>query len=66
MMATIRPAALVLLVCACSRQGSSQTPARKDLPPALARATAAKTGPVEAEKRQVLYPGDDRVTLQIG
>jgi hypothetical protein len=66
MMATIRPAALVLLVCACSRQGSSQTPARKDLPPALARASEAKPGPVEAEMRHVLYRVDDRVTLQIG
>jgi hypothetical protein len=65
-MASLRLAALVLLVCGCSRQGDSQAPPRKELPPVLARASEATPGPVEAEMRHVLYRVDDRVVLQIG
>jgi hypothetical protein len=60
-----RLAALALLLCGCSRQGDSQAPPQKTLPPALARATEAKPGPVEAEMRHVLYRVDERVALQI-
>jgi hypothetical protein len=64
-MASLRIAALFLLACGCSRQGDSQAPPRKELPPALARAAESKPGPVEAEMRHVLYRVDDRVALQI-
>jgi hypothetical protein len=64
-MASLRLAAVVLLVCGCSRQGDSQAPPRKELPPVLAHASEAKPGPVEAEMRHVLYRVDDRVALQI-
>jgi hypothetical protein len=65
-MASPRAVVLVLLACGCSRPGDSQAPPRKELPPALARASEAKPGPVEAEMRHVLYRVDDRVALQIG
>jgi hypothetical protein len=64
-MASLRLVVLVLLVAGCSRQGSSQAPPTKELPRALAHASEAKPGPVEAEMRHVLYRVDDRVTLQI-
>jgi hypothetical protein len=64
-MGSLRLAALVLLICGCSRQGDSQTPPQKELPQALAHASEAKPGPVEAEIRHVLYRVDDRVALQI-
>jgi hypothetical protein len=64
-MASLRVAALVLLVSGCSRQGDSQAPPTKELPRALAHASEAKAGPVETEMRHVLYRVDDRVTLQI-
>jgi hypothetical protein len=57
--------AFLLLACACSREGDSQTPPRKELPSSLAHAAGAKPGPVEAEMRHVLYRVDDRVALQI-
>jgi hypothetical protein len=65
-MASLQLVVVVLLVSGCSRQGSSQAlPPTKELPRALAHASEAKPGPVEAEMRHVLYRVDDRVTLQI-
>jgi hypothetical protein len=43
----------------------AQKPERSDLPPALARATHATRGPVEAEMRNVDYHVDEQVVLRI-
>jgi len=64
--ALARLAALLVLLCGCSPRGDAQAPPKEPgLPKALALASEATPGPVEAEMRHVLYRVDDRVVLQI-
>ena len=64
-MAVLRLAALLALICGCSPRGDAQAPPKQELPAALAHASEATPGPVEAEMRHVLYHVDDKVVLQI-